>query len=161
MVRIGKLFAARFGASVIHLPMLEGAGESSPLARLLPVRNGSSCEEMEKGILRCRDCPSQACLSRPLLIEIGKELRLLEQMIREWHLLGPRRLLKFGLFRLAAEIEVGMKACLVSLGLIHDLEGYLLGFWATSRRFSGLLALFVRIILKNTEGFPIQSLPIS
>ena len=29
MVRIGKLLAAGFGASVIHLPMLEGAGEHS------------------------------------------------------------------------------------------------------------------------------------
>jgi hypothetical protein len=64
---------------------------------------------------------------------------LLEQMIRERHLLVPFGVLKVGLFRLAAETEVGVKAGFINLGLVPDLEGYPLDNVPQVRRSAGLI----------------------
>jgi hypothetical protein len=78
VVGMRELFAARSAACVVHLPMIERASECSSLARPFPIRHGGCSEQMKKGVVRRRHRPSQACLSRFCLIEIGKQRCLLD-----------------------------------------------------------------------------------
>jgi len=73
--------------------MLEGSREGRSLARLLPIGNCGGGEEMEDRIIRRRYRSSQARLPGTLLVEVGEELGLLEQAIRERHRTTPTRVL--------------------------------------------------------------------
>lgn len=100
--------------------MLKGSREKWALSCSFPVPGRFMDQQMEQGIISCRDCPSQACLARTLLLTIGQVLRLLKQVLGKWHRLGPSGLLKLFVLGETPKIEIRMKAKFLGFYLIQN-----------------------------------------